>query len=154
MTKDTSITADSARFESGTMENGAYRCRFETGWVPDSLNVTLTKHRFRRDHVRKAWDNLIWHCSLRAKPKVPLERFRVRVERHSSRLLDFDNMVSSFKDVIDAMVTVGILAGDEYKRSGSWSVEQFKCSTKTKRIVVEIVEVIGGESESVRGKLE
>lgn len=141
MSKYTGVTVDHAEFEECVTEDGFYRCDFVTSWVPDSLNAALAKHHFKRHQIRRAWDSLLHHSSMNRRPPRALERYHVSVKRYAARDLDFDNLVSSFKDVIDAMVTVGILAGDEYKRTGPWTVAQEKVKGKEARIHVSITEL-------------
>lgn len=46
-------------------------------------------------------------------PDNPLERSRVVLIRASSREMDYDNLVSSFKPVLDVLQEHGILANDK-----------------------------------------
>lgn len=57
-------------------------------------------------------------------PPQPLVKAHVHLIRHSNRLLDYDNCVSSFKGIVDSLVDAGVMIDDSYKVTGPWLVEQ------------------------------
>lgn len=57
-------------------------------------------------------------------PPEPLEKASIKIERHFFRMLDFDNCVSSYKCVVDALVHCDIIKDDNWKTVGAWEVTQ------------------------------
>lgn len=76
---------------------------------PDSFRSWPARARYRKDwHKRVAGHVLI----LKAKPKTPLETAVVSCTRHSTREPDRDNLVQSFKPILDGFVKAGVLKDD------------------------------------------
>lgn len=48
----------------------------------------------------------------RSKPRFPLEKCHAVITRHSSKTVDFDNMVTSCKPIVDGLVDAGIMVDD------------------------------------------
>ena len=46
------------------------------------------------------------------KPKTPLTTCRLTCTRFSSSRMDFDNLATSFKPIVDSLVDAGIIADD------------------------------------------
>ena len=55
----------------------------------------------------------------RHKPRRPLVRAELEFERHSASEPDFDNLVASFKPILDGIVLAGVLADDKPSNIGS-----------------------------------
>jgi hypothetical protein len=58
------------------------------------------------------------------KPKDPLTKANITLIRHSYRYLDYDGLVGSFKPVVDALVSCGVLIDDNWGVTGKWNVDQ------------------------------
>ena|SRR3990167_10442710 len=88
-----------------------------------------------------------WHARLLGKmlitrqvaPPLPLKKAKVTLIRNSSREPDFDNLVQSFKPVVDALKKTLIIVDDSSKVIGHPKYEWQKADPKngTIRIVVE-----------------
>jgi len=92
--------------------------------VPYTLAFTLDgapmlPNRLQRQHwTRVSAHAKTWHWRVRVaigrdRPEQPLTRARVELVRHSSRTPDEDNLVSSWKPVIDALVRSKVLVDDK-----------------------------------------
>jgi hypothetical protein len=88
------------------------------------MNSVLKKSWRARHKWNLEWDSYLWAETRGKLPKVPLARAKITLVRHAHRMLDFDGMVASFKPVIDALVTVGVLSDDSWKVTGKWECDQ------------------------------
>ena len=73
-------------------------------------------------------------------PKKPLRNAEIICQRHSSREQDPDNLVASFKAIIDVLVKIGILRDDNSKFL-TRKYEHVKCKKGEFKIVLIIKEV-------------
>lgn len=92
--------------------------------LPASLNKSLRYGRHGNNRKNRGWDNMIWAETCELKPASPLKRARLSLVRHSHRMLDFDGLVGSFKPVVDALVTAGVLLDDRWSVTGRWQCDQ------------------------------
>jgi hypothetical protein len=101
-----------------------YELKIRVERLPDSLNKKLNKHYLKRHSENKRFDHLIhFHC-LNKLPTHPLTKAKIKIVRHSHRTLDFDGLVGSFKPVVDALVSCGVLKDDSWNVLGCWIVDQ------------------------------
>ena len=78
--------------------------RFELTALTPLLNVTQRQHWTRR---RRQILAVAWHVKLalgEQRPDAPFPRARLRIERHSVGLPDYDGMVGGFKALIDCLL--------------------------------------------------
>lgn len=89
------------------------------------LNVMLRKHHRVRTKISNDY-KLVLKTLLRGKirPIAPLEACKITIIRYNYRLLDYDNCVASYKNIIDLIVRENILIDDNYKVTGPWDVSQ------------------------------
>jgi Holliday junction resolvase RusA-like endonuclease len=85
---------------------------FEINALPKTLNQLFTSHWRARHEHNKMFFNLVALNVKNFKPQMPLEEAKLTFTRVASRAPDFDNLVGSFKCIIDALVRCGIIAGD------------------------------------------
>lgn len=92
----------------------AYRIAFELEGAPVLQSAgSGGAHWSSRRKIRKRWRDVVaWKCRELGRPRRPLPRARVTLTRYSPRACDFDNLVASFKPVLDGLVDGGVLAGD------------------------------------------
>ena len=64
------------------------------------------------NRYRRTWHQLVSNA-IGFKPKKPLEKVRVTCIRAASLKCDYDNLVMSFKPVIDGLVLAGIIKDDD-----------------------------------------
>jgi hypothetical protein len=107
--------------------------------LPDSLNKGLRGHRMKYFSKNKKWDLLIFGMVRHQLPPKPLEKARISIVRHSWRQLDYDGLVGSMKPIVDALVTAGVLADDNWNVTGPWVVDQqFRPKKDGPLLVVEV----------------
>ena len=76
------------------------------------LNTSSRRQHWAVQHKdAKTWSSLV-RTGVR-RPRVPHAKAEVILRRCSTREPDYDNLVASFKPVVDALVTSGILADDK-----------------------------------------
>lgn len=87
--------------------------------LPQGMNMTGSKNWRAVAAKRAAVKRLVMqHLMLYPKPKEPLKHANLLLIRYSSREPDFDGLVSSFKAVVDALVTGKIIEDDSPKHIG------------------------------------
>lgn len=99
--------------------------RIVLDYCPPTLNYVLRMNYFARMRL-KSQILVIISKAIKRKPDSPFEKFTVCITRHGKRELDFDNAVSSYKMIMDCLIEIGVIAGDEYRRTGSWIFSQVK----------------------------
>lgn len=124
-----------------------YRFEFVLPGLPSSTNVLRTRHFRTNAKEANKWKFAISKAiPAQTKPPQPLKYIRIELERHSSRAMDYDNLVASFKCVLDAMVLEGIILhdGPEIIRHENYICRWVKHpNNKTGFIKVKIEETIG-----------
>ena len=96
-----------------------YTLEFEIPALPKTTNANSRVHWRSKHREAKNWDLLInHHATLQGKPKAPLHRAILKLTRYSSSEPDYDGLVSSFKFVIDALVSCGVLVNDKRENVG------------------------------------
>ena len=105
-------------------ESGHYVLSLVIPWLPSSLNRMIRSHRFKNHHQNVVWDNYILGETQHKRPPQPITRARIRLVRHSYRMLAYDGLVGSMKPVVDAIVSARILKDDSWKTLGQWVVDQ------------------------------
>ena len=80
------------------------------------LNTSTRRRHWSQQHKEAVqWESLVWAEMAMAgqeKPTEPWEKVRCRLTRCSSRQPDYDNLVASFKVVLDSLVKNSVLADD------------------------------------------
>lgn len=90
-----------------------------------------------------------WHAavarSIEFRPIEPLKMCSIICHRYSSNKCDYDNLVYSFKPVVDGLVNAGIIVDDDLftivERKYLWS----KTSRDKPFITIEVMEIDQGE---------
>jgi Holliday junction resolvase RusA-like endonuclease len=77
---------------------------------PPSMNARL--HWAQRAKISRMWRERVVYFVGRSKPPKPLRRAHLTLIRHSSVQCDPDNLVASFKPLIDGLKDAGVLADD------------------------------------------
>jgi len=120
-----------------------YRLTVEIPGVPKLPNrVDGEGWRSKAGEAKKwrGWSFL----SVRAKrPKKPLQLARVTLTRFSSREPDYDNLVKSFKHVMDGLIEAGIILDDapKYLAHGKADCRWVKVPRKDVKIKIEVEDV-------------
>ncbi len=96
-----------------------YRLELIDKRLPPTLNKLMRMH-----WGCVADENIYWQILLSSheKPKKPLLYYRIEAVRYTTREIDFDNLVGSFKIIVDAARKQSIIHDDSYKNTGKWDV--------------------------------
>lgn len=88
---------------------------------------------------KERWHKLVWHAVLVAgRPEAPLDRAVVTMTRHSTRQPDSDNLVASFKPVLDGLKHARVIVDDKPENIGMPTYIWQKSKQKDQRIVVRV----------------
>lgn len=88
-----------------------YKLYFQLVGLPKSLNGSHG-HWKAKTVERKRWRNLSCNVASLNKPKAPLKKCSLECVRFSSNAMDYDNLVASFKAVVDGLKDAGIIEDD------------------------------------------
>lgn len=123
------------------IEIAPYYLEFEHQTLPSTTNSQSGTHWRRKQKEAKSWDNIVMYWGMKwGIPKKPLATAHLILTRFSSREPDFDGLVSSFKMVIDSLVTNGILLNDRRENIGVPDYVWQKARAKEGKIRVVVKE--------------
>ncbi len=105
------------------------------------LSLNSRAHWTTRNKDTKYWDSLINLKTRGITPKHPLRKAELRLVRYSSTCPDWDNLVGTFKNPVDALVSCGILEDDNFQVIGVPKVHWEKCPPKQGKIRIEVYEL-------------
>lgn len=110
--------------------------------LPDSLNKGLRGHRMKYFAKNKKWDLLIFGMVRGKLPETPLKKAHITIVRHFWRTLDYDGLVGSMKPIVDAMVSAGVIADDNWNVLGAWEVDQqFRTKKEGPLLTIQVKEL-------------
>lgn len=117
----------------------SYVLEFKINQLPDSPNKLLGAHWTRRKKHADKWLRFVWAKVLEKKlPPEPLKKAKLTLIRYSTHKLDADNLRSSFKAVVDALVKVGVIVDDNTDVIGEPTVSQESTTRDQKCIYVKV----------------
>jgi len=102
-------------------------------------------HFAQRRKINQAWYESVWAVTRGKVPPAPLDRAKIRIERHAPRTLDFDGCVGSFKPIVDGLIHAGVLSGDSWRVTGPWEVDQRIVTERDKHVYVVVDGRASGE---------
>jgi len=118
--------------------------KFEIPFLPKTLNDILNMHFRDRKKYNDEWYNMVhlYSRNHRASPDKPFEFYRLKLTRvcRLNRAFDYDNLVGSFKAIVDGLRYSKIIKDDKYANSGQWDVSQIIEPKPEERIIIEIEE--------------
>jgi len=118
-----------------------YKLYLELNHKTDSNNVLLRKNKYALALANKDIYALISTRTKNKKPEIPLTNFKLILERHYWKALDYDNLVASFKPYVDGLTRSGIIKDDSFLFSGKWEVDQrFRPKKDGPLITIEVLE--------------
>lgn len=118
----------------------SYSLSFELNELPPSLNVFMRWHyRKRAKEFKRIEINCIQQI-LGKKPKDPLKDFHITFTRFTTRALDIDNLVASFKPVLDSLVRAGVIEDDKWATTENLKYVQTKVSSKKEQKITVSVQ--------------
>lgn len=109
---------------------GSWRNKF-----PPSMNARL--HWSSRAKLNKIWRARTYVCVGKDRPESPLEKCHAVITRYGVGMVDFDNMVTSNKPIVDGLVDAGVMVDDSAEY---FSAEYLfcKCKRGAERIEIKV----------------
>ena len=111
--------------------------------IPD---LPLLPNRLQRSHWRaiqthtKKWHALVYRHAAQHVPYEPLQRALLVLTRHSATEPDPDNLMASWKPLIDGLQRVGILVNDK-SENVELDARWVKCKIGKGNVTIEITEL-------------
>ena len=124
-----------------SFDKARYVLEFEVTGTPPTLNTYLRMFHMKRHAENNRWYESIHYTLLSQKlpkPEKPLSYFKLSFTRYAARMLDYDNLVASFKPVCDGLKKAGLIADDRWDMTGPWEVTQEKCNSSIARVKIKI----------------
>lgn len=118
---------------------GAYQLTFEIPGLPPIM-PNERMHWRKRSRIMKQWKFWTMLSAAGKKPPSPLKRAIIVLVRHSSVEPDPDNLVASFKPILDGLRTAGIIHDDKRVNIGAPSFLWKKAPSKEGKVTVEVKE--------------
>lgn len=119
-----------------------YSLTFELPGLPKGMNGSHGhwKVAYKR---RKMWRSASYGAAVGKRPKTPLERCRIICTRFSSIESDYDNLVASFKPIIDGLIDAKIIVNDSSEFVKERSYLWVKAKPKGGKVKVQVEEIDG-----------
>lgn len=73
-------------------------------------------------------------------PASPLKKFKISINRHATRTLDFDGFVASLKPIIDGLVMARVIHDDTWDLINHIEVSQTKVKKPNQKILLKVWE--------------
>ena len=105
------------------------------------LNSADNTHWRKRNKTKKQFEILVWQQILNRRPVLPLRFARVQIVRHSTNEPDYDNLVSSAKFLLDALVNNGVIRDDKPGVIGRPECHWQKAAPKKGKMTIRVVEL-------------
>ena len=117
-----------------------YRLEFTIPQLPPTNTADDFTWR-QKLKLRKQLEILVWGEILNRRPILALEFAHVEFVRHSSLEPDYDNLVGSFKWVLDAIVTIRVIRDDKPGAIGNPTYHWAKAAPKKGKIVCRVTQL-------------
>lgn len=91
--------------------------------------------------ARKRWKEAVLSSVMWRQPEKPLAKAKLTLTRHSSRECDFDNLVISFKPVIDGLKEARVILDDKSSVIGQSEYRWEKAKIREGKITIRVEEV-------------
>lgn len=104
---------------------------------PPSLNHRL--HWAQRSKLNKLWRHRVYCEVGKDRPPKPLDKCHAIITRYSTRELDFDNMITSNKPIVDGLVDAKVMKDDSVKHF-SCDYRFMKCKRGDECLVIQLIE--------------
>lgn len=118
-----------------------YRLDIVIPGTPPMNASSSGNNRFARRPIKRKWEAWIKGAISRNIPSAPLQHAVVAITFYGSRALDYDNMVSGAKYILDALDRkhAGIIFDDGPKCIGRPQIGWRKSPRNDKRTLIEVV---------------
>ena len=114
-----------------------YSLELELAVQSTDSNKILGRHWRSKHEVFERVKSEIFLSTRGKLPAKPLENFKISVQRHSSKTLDYDNLIASLKPFIDGLRYSGIIIDDSWQYIKNIPVDQVISKNKIIKIKVE-----------------
>lgn len=111
---------------------------FELPGLPATTNKNGRKHWAILAREARTWKGWVAVAVAAQRPKMPLQQARITLTRCSSVESDFDGLVSSFKHVLDGLVSARVIANDKPSCIGQPQYRWERAAPRMGKIRVEI----------------
>lgn len=115
-----------------------YSLEFEIHELPKTMQSSKTMHWAQKMKYVTHWHGNVWAAAANKKPPTPLAKAKLTLTRCSSVEPDFDNLVISFKPVIDGLKACGIILDDKVSNIGQSSYAWERAPSKQGKIRVRV----------------
>jgi Holliday junction resolvase RusA-like endonuclease len=95
-----------------------YQFEFSIPELPPTINVIGRSHWAVKAKNARKWKDSVAHAVRHHRPREPLQRAHLTLIRYSSVRPDFDNLCSSWKNVIDSLIESEIIINDNHATIG------------------------------------
>jgi Holliday junction resolvase RusA-like endonuclease len=116
-----------------------YALNLELNLYKTDANKTKGHNRYSVHTLFKKVKDDIQKLTLGKRPDRPLTSFQITVTRQSSKFLDYDNLISSLKPIIDGLKLSGVIKDDSWEYIKHIEVDQVK--SKEKKFIINVKEV-------------
>lgn len=108
--------------------DGAFKLEFTLEGLPPTLNRLNSMHLMAKWRLNRKWREAV-ECAVAGRiPKVPLDKARITIIRHSSVEGDGDNYSGGYKGIVDSLRYLKILSNDRVSNIGNvktlWNKEK------------------------------
>ncbi len=114
-----------------------FALKFELPGLPRTTNGSHGHWRVKAAHS-KTWKQKVFTACWHLRPLWPLKAARIVLTRVSSVEPDYDNLVISFKPVIDGLRQAGVIADDKMSVIGAPTYAWRKCKPGLGHVVIEV----------------
>lgn len=121
--------------------NGKYVAQVNIPIVGMSMNQLYRKHFSILTKEKKKWNFAIHDAFREIKPASPLTYAKITITRHSAGNMDFDNLVSTGKQLIDALKENRIIKDDSQEVIGRPRYVQVKSKMKNQYTTIMVQEI-------------
>lgn len=120
-----------------------YVLQLELPGLPKGLNGSHG-HFHKAARARKTWRNAAARVAYYRRPEKPLEAVKLTCIRYTASEMDYDNLVASFKPIIDGLRDAGVISNDNKKVI---EAQEYRCekAPRKKGFIVVRVESLEGE---------
>jgi hypothetical protein len=93
------------------------------------------------EKARKQWHKWVDQAFMIGKPSKPISHCKLSLVRATANVCDYDNLVISFKPVVDGLVKAGIIADDDFQTVVDRHYSFLKVPRKEAHILITVEEL-------------
>lgn len=134
------MPAEVAMLSKLESDESGYRVRIQIGALPELPRTIRSRHWTVQARHRDQWHALVAAALAGKRPAAPLERATLILTRHSAQEPDRDNLMASWKDVIDGLRHAGVILNDKRQNIGTPDSRWEKAGHKNGHVTIEVIE--------------